>query len=388
MANRIYLSAPHVTDADMQAVQQSMASGWVSTVGPAQQQFEADLATYAGGGAVVALSSGTAAIHLGLQLLGVGPGDLVVVPSLTFAASLNPILYLGATPVLADVELETGNLCPESLQQVLVALANSGKKAKAIIVVHLYGKAANMGAIMALAAHYGCAVLEDAAEAMGSTHEGKPLGTLGHVGVWSFNGNKIMTTSGGGALWCPTKAGAEKVRAWASQAREPVLWYQHQELGYNYRLSNLLAALGSSQLLRLHELVIHRQRIAEAYQALLAPHGILPYYPNGYHNTSHNCWLPVFKLPFDEVNGRQMAPVAVCEALSKRGIEARPVWKPMHQQPYQSQHHLPVLPGFPISDAWFSTGICLPSGPMVSMEVVGIVVAELLACTCLGGPSA
>ena len=395
----IYLSAPAVTDADMAAVQTAMASGWVSTVGPALTAFEQSLTSHAGSGAVVALSSGTAAIHLGLKLLGVGPGDLVVVPSLTFAATLNPVLYLGATPVLVDSDADTGNICPQALEETLTQLKKAGTPAKAICVVHLYGVVADMDAIMSLAEDHGCLVLEDAAEAMGSSYHGKPAGTLAHAGVWSFNGNKLLTTSGGGALWVPDEDKAAKVRNWATQARQPVIWYQHEEVGYNYRMSNLLAALGNSQLLRLPELVAHRRQVHTWYQELLAPFGwealggpslpllgqssaehVSAKQPQG---STSNSWLPVFGFPAStEGGGAETAepstgPIALAERLMTEAIELRPVWKPMHLQPYllplHNQDH-----GFPAAEAWFRTGICLPSGPRVGSQEVERVVERLL----------
>lgn len=368
LPNRIYLSPPYLTEADHEAVAAALRSGWVSTVGPEIKAFEQSLEAYAGSGHVVALSSGTAAIHLGLKVLGVQPADVVLVPSLTFAASLNPVLYLGARPCLVDVGPE-GNVTVEILEDARRRLATMGLKPKAVVVVHLFGVPADMDAIMEWATLHGVKVLEDAAEALGSLYKGRACGTLGHVGIWSFNGNKIVTTSGGGALWTTSEAEAHQVMKWSTQSREPVAWYEHQEVGYNYRLSNVLAALGRSQLTRLQQMVQKRVEVQAYYASALAPLGFqLPTVPV---NCASNCWLPVFMAP------KQVEVTELVTALNGAGIEARHVWKPMHRQPYLQGDLAIKLSSYAMAETWFEHGVCLPTGEGMSMQEMAYVVRQI-----------
>lgn len=386
----IYLSPPQVHPDDQVAVLAAMASGWLAPVGPALDVFEAELGLVTGQH-VVALSSGTAAIHLGLKALGVGPGDLVLVPTLTFAASLNPILYLGAQPILIDADPETGNISLEHLSSCLAQLARIDRLPKAIIVVDLFGMPAPTQIIRDHVQDLydgQIKILEDAAEALGSyshanssiagpTPNTYPVGHFADITVWSFNGNKIISTSGGGALGAHDPAIVGQVRKWATQSKEPVSWYEHQEIGYNYRMSNVLAALGSSQLSRLKDLVLIRQQIYDRYAEALAPNGIIG--QSEPPDVVSNRWLPVFRLPF-----AHSALLSLCATLATDGIECRSVWKPMHQQPYlqgavSQQVSLIGPQHWPNSDHWFRHAICLPTGPSLSLQDQQFVIDRLLS---------
>jgi len=370
---KIYLSQPILEPSDFAEVQAAMESGWIAPVGPAIEAFEQTLSAITKK-KIVALSSGTAAIHLGLKALGVVAGDLVIVPTLTFAASLNPILYLGAIPILVDVDEKSGNISIEALALCLTELKAQNKTPKAIIVVDLFGMPAAIQPIRSVYQNVfvaPIAILEDAAEALGSgwfneKDEFDPCGSEADIVIWSFNGNKIISTSGGGALGSDNLEVISKVKKWATQSRETEIWYEHQEIGYNYRLSNLLAALGNSQLKRLDDLVNHRRKIYTLYHDLLSAAGL-----GGQSETTKqrsNRWLPVFKLP------RHGIVLDVCTQFNQQEIECRPVWKPMHLQPYLASvlaYQLDILPKsrFLNAELWFSSGICLPSGPGVTESI-------------------
>lgn len=366
---KYYLSAPLFTASDQASINQAIASGWIAPVGPDLNKFESDLAGLTGAAGVVALSSGTAAIHLALKLAGVTKGDLVIVPTLTFAATAFPILYEGAIPLFLDVEATTGNLDVEQLELVLQQLNVKNRLPKAIMTVHLFGMPCNQAAVNALAARYEIVVIEDAAEASGSTFQGSvtgpwlPCGALADYGILSFNGNKIVTTSGGGALLTRTTEQAAQARKWATQSREPVSWYEHHETGYNYRLSNLLAAAGHSQLMRLQELVAQRRTVFDRYMASFAALGFVPQHEPDYAHS--NRWLPAFKLPA-ETGGWQ----PLVTYLAENQIESRPCWKPLHLQPAFGKTN-EVVYGFRLdleyvqSEMWFEQGVCLPTGPTI-----------------------
>jgi len=334
-------------------VREAFATNWLSTVGPHLGAFEAEFAARIGRPAV-ALSSGTAALHLGLRALGVGPGDEVFSPTLTFVASVNPIGYLGASPVFIDSEPDSWNLDPQLLREALQARARARRLPRAVVVVHLYGQCADMDSIQSECSRYEVPVLEDAAEALGALYRGKPAGSLGPVSAFSFNGNKIITTTGGGMLCAADPAVADKVRFWSTQARDTGIAYQHSDLGYNYRLSNVLAGIGRGQLQVLDARVQRRREIAFAYRDALADVPGIALMPQARWGL-HTNWLSVFTVDKARFGlGRD----ALIGALDAAGIEARPAWKPMHLQPLFGG--APCFGGAVAEDI-FRRGICLPS---------------------------
>lgn len=362
MSQRIYLSPPHMGGDELTFVQEAFATNWLSTVGPNLSAFEAEMEAYLGR-PCVALASGTAAIHLGLRLLGVGPGDEVVAPSLTFAATINPAVYQGATPVFVDSERASWNLDPELLAELFAARAKTGKVPKAVVVVHLFGQTADMRRLREVCGRHDVPIFEDAAEALGADYEGTKAGALAPLAALSFNGNKIITTTGGGMLVAESRADAEKVRFWSTQARDPGVAYEHSELGYNYRMSNVLAGIGRGQLRVLDERVAARRRIAFRYQARFAALGLeglelMPQAPWGKHTN----WLSVFTV--DEA-ALGCSRDAIIDALGKQDIEARPVWKPMHlQRLYRSCE----MVGGAVAEDLFARGVCLPSGSSLTHD--------------------
>ncbi len=362
---RIYLSPPHMSGNEMAYINDAFQSNWVAPLGPHVDAFERELADFVGAKAAAALSSGTAAIHLALRLLGVGPGDVVFCSTLTFIASVNPVLYQGGRPVFIDSEPETWNMSPAALARAFADAEKTGKLPKAVIVVNIYGQSADMAPLLAICDRYGAPVIEDAAESLGATYRGKASGTLGSAGIFSFNGNKIITTSGGGMLVSDDAAGMEKVRFWATQARDPVRHYQHSEVGYNYRLSNVLAAIGRGQLRVLEERVKARRAIFENYLAALADIDGFDFMPEASFGTSTR-WLTTLTVSPERCG---VTPGQLIDALSSQNIEARPVWKPLHLQPlFQGcayyQHEL----NNSVSDSLFEKGLCLPSGSSLSTE--------------------
>jgi dTDP-4-amino-4,6-dideoxygalactose transaminase len=371
MSERIYLSPPDMSAAEREALLAAFDSNWIAPLGPEVDAFERDLANRVGVQDAAALSSGTAALHLALVLLEMGPGDEVWTATLTFAATANAIRYVGATPVFIDSERESWNMDPALLSEALRDAAKKGKLPKAIIVVDLYGQSADYDPILEACKEYDVPVIEDAAEALGATYRGKAAGSFGVMGVLSFNGNKIMTTSGGGALVSEDAALVERARYLASQARQPVAHYEHLEVGYNYRLSNLLAALGRAQLGRLEHFVERRREINRGYrEALEGIEGIdFPPEARGRRST---CWLTCVLLDQDRLG---VAPSDVRQHLERRNIEARPVWKPMHLQPLF--RHCTVA-GSAVSEELFQHGLCLPSGSSLSDEQQRRVTQEFL----------
>lgn len=349
---RILLSVPHMAGTEQAYVGEAFASNWLSTVGPNLTAFEREFAERIGLPAV-ALASGTSAIHLGLRLLGVGSGDRVFCPTLTFAASCNPVRYLGAEPVFLDSDHSTWNLDPNILEDAL-RRARRNQLPRALVVVHLYGQCADMEPILALSRHYGVPVLEDAAEALGASYRNRPAGTLGDAGAFSFNGNKIVTTAGGGMLVSRNAAWVETARFWSQQARDPGLAYEHSELGYNYRMSNVLAGIGRGQLEVLEERVAERRAVASGYRVGLADlPGIAPMPQSACGLDTQ--WLSCFLI--DEA-AFGCSRDGLIEWLSEGGIESRPVWKPMHLQPLYGSSR---CYGGAVSEDLFRRGICLPS---------------------------
>lgn len=356
MKKKIWLSPPHMGGDEEKFVAEAFETNWISPVGPHITAFEEELSDYLNGADVAALSSGTAAIHLALLLLDVQRGDEVICSTFTFSATANPIVYAGATPVFVDAEPETWNMDPALLAVAIKDRIKSGKKPKAIIVVHLYGTPAKMNEITRLARTYEIPVIEDAAEALGSSYDGRPAGTLGDLGILSFNGNKIITTSGGGALVSRNKEWIARAKFLATQARDPAPHYEHSMIGYNYRLSNVCAGIGRGQLRVLEERVRQRRSIFDYYQKTLsdAPVRFLSEPPGSFVNRWLTCML------IEKGN-----PDTIREALEQENIESRPLWKPMHLQPVFKDCKA-FTNG--VSGHAFSTGICLPSGSAMTSE--------------------
>ncbi len=405
---RIYLCLAHMSGNEQKFIQEAFDTNWVVPLGPNVNGFEQELKEFAGEDKeIVALSAGTAAVHLALLACGVGTGDEVIVQSFTFCASSNPITYLGATPVFVDSEEDTWNMDPELLEVAIKdRIVKTGKKPKAIIPVYLYGMPAKINEIMAVAAKYDIPVIEDAAEGLGSKYNGQVCGTFGKYGVLSFNGNKMITTSGGGALICPDAESKKDVMFYATQARENYPYYQHEKIGYNYRMSNICAGIGRGQMTVLEEHIAHHKHTYELYKELLADVDGITLHGNPSESYDSNFWLNTITLdPSLRVVGEDNAYVAAingavggaagvthvaeslhtdCEPnrnveamrifLDAAGVESRPLWKPMHKQP--------VYKGAPayvngVSEALFKVGLCLPSGPCVSDDDIRYIVEQI-----------
>lgn len=373
MNKRIFLSLAHMSGKEQDFIKEAFDTNWVVPLGPNVDNFEKDLSGYIKEEChVVALSAGTAALHLGLVELGVKPGDEVICQSFTFAASANPIAYLGATPVFVDSETDTWNMSPEWLEKALVyRLKETGKLPKAIIPVHLYGMPAKMDEIMRIAALFDVPVLEDAAEALGSEYQGQKCGTFGKFAALSFNGNKMITTSGGGALVCRNKEDAERTMFYATQAREKAPHYQHEHIGYNYRMSNICAGIGRGQMTVLDEHIARRRAIHSLYTELLRGIPGITVQQNPVPEFDSNFWLTCI-LVDPEVAGFTREDIRL--HLTNENIETRPLWKPMHLQPVFSQ--APFY-GDGTSEKLFETGLCLPSGPSLTDEDIHRVVEAI-----------
>lgn len=366
MSKRIYLSVPHMGPNEEGYVHEAFATNWMTTVGANLDAFEKAFSDRIGQ-PCVALSSGTAAIHLGLRLLGVGPGDEVMVSDLTFVASVNPIRYLGAEPVLVDSDRTSWNMDPSLLAEALEERARRGKLPRAVLVVDLYGQSADMDPILAACRRHGVPVLEDAAEAVGTTYKGRPAGTSGDVNVFSFNGNKIITTTSGGMLSSPSRDWVEKARFWSQQARDPRVEYHHTEMGFNYRMSNVLAGIGRGQLEVLDERVRQRRAVFERYREAFADlPGLepMPEAPFGLHTRWLSCFL---------VDGERLGASRdeLIQALAAGNAEGRPVWKPMHLQPlYERCDRY----GGEVGADLYRRGLCLPSSSSLTCDEQDVVV--------------
>ncbi|MBH0230810.1 aminotransferase class I/II-fold pyridoxal phosphate-dependent enzyme [Halobacillus yeomjeoni] len=336
-------------------IQEAFKSNWIAPLGPNVDAFEERVASYVGVGHALAVSSGTAAIHLALRVLEVKPGDTVFCPSFTFVATANPILYEGAQPVFIDSEEETWNMSPRALNKAFKDALLRNKLPKAVIVVNLYGQSAKMDEITAICNRYGVPVIEDAAESLGAEFQGKKSGTFGKFGVFSFNGNKIITTSGGGMLVSDDREAIEKAKFLSTQAKDPAPYYLHHQQGYNYRLSNVLAGIGLAQMEVLDERVQQKRKIFDRYKTNLKAMNFMPEIKNSLHTR----WLTTALLP----PGSRMGTLELVEALSKEQIEARPVWKPLHTQPlFKGCKYYTHEKDRSISDELFKRGLCLPSG--------------------------
>jgi len=376
--SRIWLSLAHMGGAEQGFVREAFDTNWVVPLGPNVDGFERDLEVWLSQHSrnevhVVALASGTSAIHLALVMLGIAPGDEVICQSFTFAATANPICYQGATPVFVDSELGTWNMDPELLEQTICdRLEKTGRLPKAILPVHLYGVPARMNDILRVADRYGIPVVEDAAEARGSLYDGQYCGTMGKYGILSFNGNKMITTSGGGALICHSKEEADRVKFFATQAREPFPYYQHEHIGFNYRLSNVSAGIGRGQMQVVDAHIERRRAIHRLYADLLQEvPGITVMEPVSNTNIASNFWLTCI-LVDPAIVGYTRDELAA--KLFAADIESRPLWKPMHLQPVFAQ-----APSYTngVSEEVFECGLCIPSGPMVSDEDVQYIVNQI-----------
>ena len=357
-AGPVLLSTPHLGDLEQEYVQQAFDTNWIAPLGPQVEGFESELADYSENGHVAALSSGTAALHLGLILLGVKDGDRVYCPSFTFAASANPIRYERAVPVFIDSEADTWNMSPAALERALVRDRKNGRMPAAVIIANLYGQSADMDALMALCDAYNVPVLEDAAESLGASYKGRKSGSFGTLSVFSFNGNKIITTSGGGALCGDDEDMIARARFLSTQAREAAAHYEHREIGFNYRMSNILAGIGRGQLKVLDDRVARRRAIFALYKEALAGIEGLDWMPepDGYFSTR---WLTA--ATFSRDHG--LNHTSILEGLQSVGIEARPLWKPMHQQPvFAGCEYEPHGTNHSVCDDLFESGLCLPSG--------------------------
>ena len=408
MNKRIYLCLAHMSGREMRYIQEAFDTNWVVPLGPNVNGFEEDLKQFVGGDKeIVALSAGTAAVHLALLACGVGPGDEVLVQSFTFCASSHPVTYLGATPVFVDSESETWNMDPALLEEAIQdRIRVTGKKPKAIVPVYLYGMPAKIDEIMAVADRYDIPVIEDAAEGLGSRFDGKVCGTFGRYGVLSFNGNKMITTSGGGALICPDAEAKRKIMFYATQARESYPYYQHEEIGYNYRMSNICAGIGRGQMTVLEAHIAHHRHICRLYKSLLEDVKGITLHENPSPRYESNYWLNTILLDPDlRVKGEEHAYETViqgavggaagvthqsgssrtdCEpnrnveamrmGLDAAGIESRPLWKPMHRQPVYKNNPAYVNG---VSEALFKRGLCLPSGPCVTDEEARYIVERI-----------
>lgn len=406
--NRIYLCLAHMSGNEMQYIQEAFDTNWVVPLGPNVNGFEKDLETYVGQDKkVVALSAGTAAVHLSLLALGVTAGDEVICQSFTFCASSHPVTYLGATPVFVDSEKESWNMDPALLETAIKdRITKTGRKPKAIILVYLYGMPGRIDEILEIARKYDIPVVEDAAEGLGSRFDGQVVGTFGEYGVLSFNGNKMITTSGGGALICPTEAAKNRVMFFATQAREAYPYYQHEEIGYNYRMSNICAGIGRGQMTVLEDHINHHKHVAQLYAELLRDVEGIDVHLNPNSRYDSNYWLSTITISPDlHIKGEEdvyktaiegavggaagvvhaggslhtnLEPNRNVEALrvwlDKAGIESRPLWKPMHAQPCYKDAPRYVNG---TSDGLFRIGMCLPAGPYVSDDDVRRIVESI-----------
>lgn len=369
---RIYLASPHMGKLEQVFVKEAFDTNWVAPLGPNVNNFEKEIAEYVGIKHASALVSGTSAIHLAIKLLGIKPGDVVFCSSLTFAASCNPIIYEGAEPVFIDAEYESLNMSSIALKNAFKAYSEKGKLPKAVIVVHLYGQSANMDEIMAICNEYNVPVIEDAAESLGATYKGKQTGTIGKYGIYSFNGNKIITTSGGGMLVSNDEEGIKKSRFWATQARDNERYYHHTELGYNYRMSNIVAGIGRGQLRVLDERIAKKKYIYEKYKEAFKDIADIEM-ANVCEYGEPNYWLSVALLNTESM----VKPLDIILALEEENIESRHIWKPMNMQPFYEKYDFfkdNNNEDISVGEDIFNRGICLPSDTKMSDEEINRVI--------------
>lgn len=363
MSKKILLASPHMSDEgyEQQFIKEAFDTNWIAPLGENVNKFEEEIANYVGVKTGAALSAGSAAIHLGLKALNVKQGDIVFCSSLTFSATCNPIIYQNATPVFIDSEYETWNMDPLALEKAFEKYPNP----KAVIVVHLYGTPAKMDEIIKICKKHNVPLIEDAAESLGSIYNGQQTGTFGEYGVFSFNGNKIITTSGGGMLISNNEDGIKKVRFWATQSKEPVRHYEHKEIGYNYRMSNICAGIGRGQLKVLDKRIEKKTEIYNKYKNELEKVKEIKMQPIP-KNTKPNHWLSVMTIDKDS----KVKPLNIMETLEKENIDSRPVWKPMHLQPVFKEYDFITAKndGTSVSEDLFNRGVCLPSDTKMTEE--------------------
>ncbi len=371
--NRIYLSPPHMSGEELKLVEEVFESNWIAPVGPDVDAFELEFCEAVGAGHAVALSSGTAALHLALEILGIGPGDEVVCSDFTFAASANAIVYTGATPVFVDCDPATWNIDTALLAQALEDRAKSGDIPKAVIAVHLYGQSADLDPIIEACQRHGVILIEDAAESLGAKYKSRATGTIAGLGTFSFNGNKIITTSGGGMLVSKDEKLVEAARFLATQARDPAPHYQHSRIGYNYRLSNVLAAIGRGQLHVLEQRVAEKRQIFDFYLEALGKLPGIDFMPEADYGRS-NRWLTCLTIDPD-LFGADREEVRL--ALEKENIESRPVWKPMHMQPVFAAAE---VFGGSVCERIFERGLCLPSGTALKSSDLERIAEIFISC--------
>ncbi|MFD3446616.1 DegT/DnrJ/EryC1/StrS family aminotransferase [Microbacteriaceae bacterium 4G12] len=365
MQKRIFLSPPHMSGNEQKYINEAFEQNWIAPLGPNVDAFEQEIADYIGVKSATAVSAGTAAIHLALQLLDVKEGDTVFCSSLTFAASANPIVYQGAEPIFIDSEPDTWNMSPQALEKAFEDAQASEKLPKAVIVVHLFGQSAKIDEIMPICNKYDVPVIEDSAESLGTTYKGKQTGSFGKFGIFSFNGNKIITTSGGGMLVSNDEAAIQKARFLATQARDPAVHYEHSSIGYNYRMSNIIAGVGRAQLEVLDERVQARRNIFARYKDALGDILGITFMPE-LKDALSNRWLTTLLID-EKITG--VTYLEIIEALAAENIEARPVWKPLHKQPvFKGTKYYTHSETDNVSERLFSQGLCLPSGSGMSVE--------------------
>ncbi|WP_423189030.1 aminotransferase class I/II-fold pyridoxal phosphate-dependent enzyme [Alkalibacterium sp. f15] len=360
MNNRILLSTPHMSGNERKYIDEAFETNWIAPLGPNVDSFEKEISIYSGVKGVTVTNSGTAAIHLALAVLGVGKGDTVFVSTFTFVASANPILYLGAEPVFIDSEADTWNMSPDALEIALTEVKAMNQLPKAVIVVNLYGQSAKMDELNAIAQKFNVPIVEDAAESLGSTYKNKKSGTLGKLGIYSFNGNKIITTSGGGALVSDDEDLLARARFLATQAKDPAPYYQHSQVGYNYRMSNVVAGIGRAQLEVLDERVNRRREVFNNYQLELGNISGVNFMPEMVETTS-NRWLTTLTIDPTKYN---LHPLEFMTMMDEVGIETRALWKPLHLQPLfnNTKFYTDSENKKPVSEMLFERGLCLPSG--------------------------
>ena len=361
MEKRIFLASPHMSEEgyEKEYIKEAFDTNWIAPLGENVNKFEEELSQYVGAKCGAALSAGTAAIHMALKALDIKEGDIVFCSSLTFSATANPIIYQNATPVFIDCDRETWNMDPEALKKAFEKYPNP----KAVVIVHLYGTPAKMDEIMAICNEHNVPLVEDAAESLGATYKGKQTGTFGKYGIFSFNGNKIITTSGGGMLVSDDEERIQKVRFWATQSRDKARYYQHSEIGYNYRMSNMVAGIGRGQLKVLNDRLAKKKEIYETYKEGFKDITEIEMKPVPV-DTKPNYWLSTMLLKEES----KVTPLNIMEALEKENIESRPIWKPMHMQPVFEKYDFIKVEDKPVSEDIFARGVCLPSDTKMTKE--------------------
>lgn len=370
MNKRIYLASPHMCGQEMKYIKEAFDSNWIAPLGPNVSKFEKEICEYTGAKNATALASGTSAIHLALKCLDVGPGDIVFCSTLTFSATANPIIYQGAEPVFIDSNYETWNMCPVALQKAFDDAEKCGKMPKAVLVVNLYGQSADYDKLKEICDKYNVPIVEDAAESLGATYKGRPSGTIGEIGIYSFNGNKIITTSGGGMMVSNNEEYNKKALFWATQSREPKRYYEHKELGYNYRMSNIVAGIGRGQLTILNDRISKKKEIYETYKEAFKDIDDIEMMNIAQYGNP-NYWLSVATIRENSKN----KPLDIILALEENNIETRPVWKPMHIQPFFEKYKFfTSKKDKSVAEDLFNRGICLPSDTKNSKEDFNMII--------------